>query len=33
MAKQYGLGKADKLKSRKQIDLLFREGRSFAFSP
>jgi ribonuclease P protein component len=33
MAKQFGLGKKEKLKSRKQIDALFAGGKSFAVFP
>lgn len=33
MKKQFTLGKEERLKSRKQIDHLFREGRSFNFFP
>jgi len=33
MAKQFTLGKKERLKSRKQIELLFSEGNSFAVTP
>lgn len=33
MAKQFTLGKNERLKSRKQIEQLFSEGESFASSP
>ncbi len=33
MAKPFGLGKKEKLKSRKQIDALFASGKSFAVFP
>ena len=33
MAKQYTLGKKERLKSRKQIEQLFSEGKSFAVNP
>lgn len=33
MAKQFTLGKNEKLKSRKQIDLLFSEGKKIVVSP
>jgi ribonuclease P protein component len=33
MAKQFGLGKKEKLKSRKQIDALFTTGKSLAVFP
>jgi ribonuclease P protein component len=33
MAKSFGLGKKEKLKSRKQIDALFANGKSFAVFP
>lgn len=33
MAKRFGFGKAEKLKSRKQIEELFLSGKSFAASP
>lgn len=33
MAKTYGLGKKERLKSRKQIENLFAEGKSFAVFP
>lgn len=33
MKKQFTLGKDERLKSRKQIDHLFREGRSFTLFP
>ena len=33
MAKQFTLGKEERLKSRKQIDQLFSEGKSFAVNP
>ena len=33
MAKTFGLGKRERLKSRKQIDNLFAEGKSFAVFP
>jgi ribonuclease P protein component len=33
MAKQFGLGKKERLKSRKQIDVLFAEGKSLAVFP
>ena len=33
MAKQFTLGKKERLKSRKQIELLFSEGNSFAVNP
>ena len=33
MAKQFGLGKKERLKSRKQIDSLFAGGKSFAAFP
>ena len=33
MAKPFGLGKQEKLKSRKQIDALFDGGKSFAVFP
>jgi ribonuclease P protein component len=31
--KQFTLGKNERLKSRKQIEQLFKEGKSFAFTP
>lgn len=33
MAKQFGFGKKEKLKSRKQIDALFEKGKSFTVFP
>ncbi|MBI2730810.1 MAG: ribonuclease P protein component [Sphingobacteriales bacterium] len=33
MAKQFTLGKNERLKSRKQIEQLFKEGKSFAVFP
>lgn len=33
MAKKYGFGKKDKLKSRKQIEALFASGKSFSAPP
>jgi len=33
LAKQFTLGKSERLKSRKQIEQLFREGKNFALSP
>ena len=33
MAKTFGLGKKEKLKSRKQIEALFAQGKSFAVFP
>ncbi|MBI3138171.1 MAG: ribonuclease P protein component [Sphingobacteriales bacterium] len=33
MAKQFTLGKRERLKSRKAIDQLFREGQRFSHSP
>ncbi len=33
MAKQFTLGKSERLKSRKQIELLFSEGKKFAVAP
>jgi ribonuclease P protein component len=33
MAKIFSLGKKEKLKSRKQIEILFAEGKSFAVFP
>ena len=33
MSKQFTLGKQERLKSRKQIEQLFSEGKSFAVSP
>lgn len=33
MVKRFGLGKKEKLKSRKQIDALFAGGKSFAVFP
>lgn len=33
MAKQFTLGKNERLKSRKQIELLFKEGNRFTISP
>ena len=33
MAKQFTLGKNERLKSRKQIEQLFSEGKSFPLSP
>ena len=33
MAKQFTLGKNERLKSRKQIEKLFNEGKSFSVSP
>lgn len=33
MAKQFTLGKKERLKSRKQIDALFLEGKKFSISP
>lgn len=33
MAKQFSLGKNERLKSRKQIEQLFSEGRSFSITP
>ena len=33
MAKQFTLGKNERLKSRKQIDELFNEGQRFSISP
>src|SRR5438309_2863389 len=33
MAKQYGFGKTDRLKSRKQIDELFARGKSIVVFP
>jgi ribonuclease P protein component len=33
LAKQFPLGKNERLKSRKQIEQLFREGKNFALSP
>jgi ribonuclease P protein component len=33
MAKQFTLGKDERLKSRKAIEQLFKEGKSFAISP
>ncbi|MBI5372800.1 MAG: ribonuclease P protein component [Sphingobacteriales bacterium] len=33
MAKQFTLGKRERLKSRKAIDLLFREGQRFSQAP
>jgi ribonuclease P protein component len=33
MAKQFGFGKKEKLKSRKQIDELFEKGKSFTVFP
>ena len=33
MAKTFGLGKRERIKSRKQIDNLFAEGKSFAVFP
>ena len=33
MAKQFTLGKKERLKSRKQIELLFSEGNSFTVTP
>lgn len=33
MAKRFGFGKAEKLKSRKQIEDLFLNGKRFAVSP
>lgn len=33
MAKRYGFGRAEKLKSRKSIDALFQHGKSFAIFP
>ncbi|MES1226963.1 MAG: ribonuclease P protein component, partial [Bacteroidota bacterium] len=33
MAKQFTLGKKERLKSRKSIEQLFNEGKSFAVSP
>lgn len=33
MVKRFGLPKAERLKSRKQIDALFAEGKSFAVFP
>ena len=33
MAKQFGFGRKERLKSRKQIDLLFKDGKSFTINP
>jgi ribonuclease P protein component len=33
MAKQFTLGKEERLKSRKQTELLFKEGRKFSVHP
>lgn len=33
MSKQFTLGKEERLKSRKQIEQLFKEGKSFVVSP
>lgn len=33
MTKQFTIGKNERLKSRKAIDLLFREGKRFTISP
>ena len=33
MAKQFSLGKKERLKSRKQIEQLFNDGKSFAVNP
>lgn len=33
MAKPFGFGKKEKLKSRKQIDILFARGKSFSIPP
>lgn len=33
MLKQFGFGKEEKLKSRKQIDALFADGKSFSIPP
>ena len=33
MEKQFTLGKEERLKSRKQIELLFREGKKFSVTP
>ncbi len=33
MAKQFTLGKAERLKSRKQTELLFSEGNKFSIAP
>jgi ribonuclease P protein component len=33
LAKQFTLGREERLKSRKQIEQLFKEGKSFAQSP
>jgi ribonuclease P protein component len=33
VAKQFALGKKDRLKSRKRIDQLFSEGKSFSITP
>jgi ribonuclease P protein component len=33
MAKRFGFGKKEKLKSRKSIDTLFQQGKSFAVFP
>jgi ribonuclease P protein component len=33
MTKQFTLGKDERLKSRKQIELLFSEGKKFSISP
>jgi len=33
LAKQFTLGKSERLKSRKQIEQLFREGKNFALFP
>ena len=33
MAKKFTLGKNERLKSRKQIELLFREGKKFSVAP
>jgi ribonuclease P protein component len=33
MAKQFTLGKEERLKSQKQIELLFSEGKKFSISP
>jgi ribonuclease P protein component len=33
MAKQFGLGKKERLKSRKQIETLFAQGKSFSVFP
>ena len=33
MVKRFGLGRREKLKSRKEIEMLFTEGQTIAFTP